>query len=166
MPSARKRIKLKARNKRGGASIAEFGPALGLILICIFFPLVDMLAMGVSYGLCMVLNYNQVHEAALIPSSEALNNAGPIKKGIPDQWLNGMGHFVNMSGYPSTNISYRNGIADASNNQDKIVTVSTTVVCNPFLPIPLPVVNVPGLNGSMTFTLTSECQMENPDNVQ
>ncbi|HMW90472.1 MAG TPA: hypothetical protein PLC15_05190 [Candidatus Obscuribacter sp.] len=151
------------RNCHGGSSIAEFGPALGIILICFFFPMIDLLAMGVSYGLCMVLNHNQAHEAALLPNADATNAGGIVKKGIPDQWLDGMGRFVKLSGYPSTNVSYRNGVADASNNQDKFVTVSTTLTCNPFLPIPVPVLNVPGLNGPMTFTVTSECQLENPD---
>ncbi len=36
-----------------GHGMAEFGPALGVLLIAIFFPLVNMLSLGVTYGLCM-----------------------------------------------------------------------------------------------------------------
>ena len=151
------------QRRRKGNQIAEFGPALWVLLIFIFFPMVDLLSMGVSYGLCMVLNFNQVHEAALLPFAEANNNSGTVKKGIPDKWMAGMGHFVNMSGFPSTVISYRDGQTDNNKTVDKIVGVETTVVCNPFLPIPIPIAQIPGINGPMKFTVYAECPMENPD---
>lgn len=146
------------RKARGGTSIAEFGPAMWILFICFFFPLLNMLGMAVSYGLCMVLNFNQVHEAALIERTAAEDPNGPIIKGIPDQWQGGMGRFVKMAGPPGTELFYRDGT-----NNDKIVTVKTTLVCNPFLPIPLWILNVPGLNGPMTFVMFSEQTMENPD---
>ncbi|HMO19707.1 MAG TPA: hypothetical protein PKC98_01925, partial [Candidatus Melainabacteria bacterium] len=125
-------------------------------------PLVNMLSLAVSYGLCVVLNYNQVHEASLIPSADATSPTGIVRKLIPDQWLSGMGKFTNLSGYPSTNVSYKNGVTTGSETE-KIVAVQTTVNCNPFLTIPLPVANVPGINGPMAFTVYSERPMENPD---
>lgn len=155
--------KKKARGIRG-SQMAEFAPALMIILICFFFPMVDMLSLAVSYGLCMVLNYNQVHEASLLPWNSATSAGGVVQKAIPDQWLNGMGRFVKIVGYPQTNVTYRTvQTGGGKNPDDKIVIVSTTVVCNPFLSIPLPVLNVPGLNGPMTFTVVSERPMENPD---
>lgn len=138
--------------------MAEFPVAMGIILVLFFFPLIDLLSVGVSYGLCMVLNSNQAREASLLKWSEADSAGGVVKKGIPDQWLGGMGKFVKLSGYPSTQIGYRDG-----ESGDKIIKVSTTVTCNPFLSIPLPIANVPGLNGPMTFTVISERPMENPD---
>lgn len=152
----------EARRRRGNA-MAEFGPALGLLLICFFFPMMDMLALGIAYGLIQVLNSNQVHEASLLPANEAAQANGNVKKGLPDTWLSGMGKFVKISGYPKTDIYYRKGHTDASKSEDKIVMVQTTVVCNPFLHIPLPVVKVPGLNGPMTFAVSAERPMENPD---
>lgn len=150
--------------------MAEFGPALGILLICIFLPLVDLLGICLSYGLCVLLNSNQVHEASMLPTDDAESETGPVKKGIPDQWSNGMGKFVKMSGTPTTVISYRdNGTptTDSGSNKvvDKVVMVRTTITCNPFLPIPIPMVNVPGLNGPMTFMISSERPMENPDNA-
>lgn len=116
-----------------------------------------MLGMGVSYGLCMVLNFNQCHEAALIERANAEDPNGPVKKGIPDVWGSGMGKFVKLSAPPTTQLFYRDGA-----NSDKIVTVKTTFQCSPFLPIPL-WVSVPALNAPMTFELFSEQPMENPD---
>ena len=155
------------RDSYGASGMAEFGPALGVLLIAIFFPLVDLLSVCISYGLCMVLNTNQVNEAALLPYLDARNSSGSVLKGIPDTWANGMGHFVKMQGPPTTVVTYRSGqnSTDSLNNAvvDKVVRVTTTVICTPFLPIPLPVVSVPGLNGPMTFTISAERAMENPD---
>ncbi len=88
---------------------------------------------------------------------------GSVKKAIPNQWLNGMGQFVKMSGTPQTTVSYRNGVEGSDTVTDKIVSVTTTVVCNPFLTIPLPCLNVPGLNGPMNFAVTSERTMRPDD---
>ena len=153
------------RTGTGASGMSEFGPALGVLLIFFFLPLVDMLSLGVSYGLCMVLNGSQVHESSLLPAADATAAGGTVQKAIPDQWLDGMGKFVKVVGYPQTKVTYRNGEKGTDQVQDKIVTVETTVNCLPFLPIPLPVVDVPGLNGPMTFQITSERQMENPDNA-
>jgi len=155
------------RNKCGASGIAEFGPALGVLLIAIFFPLLDLLCVCVSYGLVVVLNNNQVHEASLLPYTDAGNPSGTVMKGIPDSWSNGMGHFVKKDGEVQTQVGYRAGqkSSDSGNNAitDRVVRVTTTVKCSPFLPIPLPVANIPGLNGPMTFTVSAERQMENPD---
>ena len=141
-----------------GSQTAEFAVAMGVLLLLFFFPLIDLISIGVSYGLCGVLNSNQAREASLLKASEANDGNGLIRKGLPDQWLSGMGKFVKIVGYPDTAISYRDG-----QSGDKIVLVATTVTCSPFLPIPFPIGNIPGLNGPMTFTVASEKPMENPD---
>lgn len=164
---------LRALNRRRqkGNALSEFGPAILVLLIFIFFPLVDLLAVVLAYAVCMVLNFNQVHEASLIPMKDAAQNNGTVKKGIVDQWLNGMGRLAKLDGYPVTDVSYRQGLAATSSGNgdpnngvvDRIVNVSTTVKCKPFLNIPLPGINVPGLSGPMVFELRSERTMENPD---
>jgi hypothetical protein len=155
------------RSERGASGMSEFGPALMVLLIAIFFPLIDLLSVCVSYGLIVVLNNNQAHEASLLPYTDAGNPSGTVMKGIPDTWLNGMGHFVKKEGAILTQVGYRAGqkSSESGNNAitDRVVRVTTTVKCTPFLPIPLPVANVPGLNGPMVFTVSSERQMENPD---
>lgn len=154
------------RQMTGGAQIAEFGPALGLVLICFFFPMINMLSLALDYGLCMVLNINQVHEASLIPMNDATDPSGQVCKIIPDQWLNGMGKFVKIVGYPQTDVTYRDGETGPDKVTDKVVMVQTTVVCSPFLPVPLPCGNIPGLNGPLTFSINAERPVENPDNGQ
>jgi hypothetical protein len=147
-----------------GSAITEFGPALGILLICFFFPLLNMLILGVSYCLCMVLNYNQVHEASLVHMNDAVSLNGPVCKDITDKWLAGMGKFVRAEGYPQTTVSYRDG-QTTGNVTDRIAMVQTTVACQPTISIPLFGASVPGLNAPMAFSLSSESTMENPDNA-
>jgi hypothetical protein len=153
------RQKRTGRSAKGN-SLTEFGPGLIILFMFFFFPLIDLISVVVSYAVVMVLNYNQVHEASLIPSNIATDPSGSVKSGIPAVWENGMGHFVKMTGQPTTNVSYFPGASP-----DQIVLVKTTVVCNPFLPVPVPMLNVPGLNGPFTFEVASQHIMENPDYV-
>jgi hypothetical protein len=155
----------RMRRMTGASGMAEFGPALGVLLVFFFLPLVDMLSMGLSYCLCTVLNNNQAHEASLVSAASATSPSGTVQKAIPDEWLSHLGQWVKLTGYPTTAITYRDGEQGSDQVVDKFVSVQTTCVCQPCLPIPLPCVNVPGLNGPMTFQINSERQMENPDNA-
>ena len=152
------RRRCERRRPKDGSNFGEFAVGIGIILVVFFFPIIDLLSAGVSYMLCVVLNNNQAREARLLKSEDAKNASGLVKKGIPDEWLSGMGKFAKVQGYPKTDVSYRSGSGD-----DKIVQVSTTITCMPFLVIPLPISNVPALNGPMTFTVATERPMENPD---
>jgi hypothetical protein len=161
-----RKYRARRRRTKHGAGIAEFGPGILVLVICIFFPLVDLLSVCLSYCTIMVLNYNQVAQAALIRASEAADPSGDIKKGIPDTWRSGMGKFVNMTGNINTDVSYRNGQqesgAGATDAQDVIVRVRTSVTCNPFLPIPF-FFGIPGINAPFPLVVFQEKQMENPD---
>jgi len=163
---ARKYRARKMRTKNGASGIAEFGPGMWVLVLCIFFPLVDILSVCLAYCTVMVLNYNQVNQASLIKASDAASPNGEVKKGIPDVWRSGMGKFVNMSGSPQTDVAYRNGQKEtgtgATDAEDVIVIVKTTVNCNPFLPIPF-FVGIPGINAQFPLVVAQERQMENPD---
>lgn len=155
--------KRTANRKNRGVSIAEFGPALIVLLIFFFFPLVDLLAVGLSFGICTVLNTNQLHEASLDKYQDAADPNGTVMRTIPTVWAKGLGRFVRVSGTPRTVIGYRDGDKNSDDQVDKVVRVETTVVCHPFVPLPIPVANIPGLNGPYTVTITAEKTMENPD---
>lgn len=106
----------------------------------------------------MLLNSTQVHEASLLASDKAQDRNGPIKKAIPDQWLKtGLGKFVKVSGYPRTNVSYRN---NGDSTFEKLVIVSTSVVCLPFVFIPIPIAKIPGLNSinSLSVAVVGNCK--------
>jgi hypothetical protein len=158
------RPKTDRGNSRGNA-IAEFAPAMFVLLILIFFPVLDLLAVCFDYAVVALLNYNQVHEASLLPSEKANDPNGPVKKDIPDSWRHtGLAQFVKVVGNPETTISYRNGQSNGDSTTDKMVIVSTKVVCSPLIFLPIPVA-IQGLNAPISLTSTSERPMENPDNA-
>ena len=125
------KLKSLFRNDEGD-SIAEFGPALLVLLVALFFPMIDMLSLGLSYILCTALNCNQVHEASLLTYTEAPSATGAVVKVIPDQWLGGMGKFVKTNAPSQTAVSY---CRDPKDENDRTVVVSNTVTCLPFLPV-------------------------------
>ncbi len=153
---------LRNRVQRG-SSMAELPGALIILLFVIFFPLINIIGLGIKYGGCATLNGIQLREAALVPRSQAIAAGGAVQKGIPDQWLaGGIGKFVNPTVAPHTEITYRDG-EKTDSGVDKLVTVKTTVSIPPFITVPfLP--DVPGLSAPVQFTLEGERPMENPFN--
>jgi hypothetical protein len=154
------------RGNSRGSSLAEFGPAMFLLLLLMFFPFLDLLSVCFAYGVVALLNYNQVHEASLLPSDKVNDPNGPVKKDIPDAWRHtGLAVFVKVMGSPNTTISYRDGQSNGNNTTEKIVIVNTTVDCAPLIFLPIPIMKVPGLNAPMRLSPTSERPMENADNA-
>lgn len=149
-----------------GSAIAEMGPALFVLLLLIFFPLLDLVGMTVSYSACVYLNFMQTKEASVVPKAEASSPNGQVQKGVVDAWLHtGFGQFAKIKGNPETEVSYRDGAQDGNTKvTDKIVRVVTRVSCEPFLIIPF-TPGVPGLSAPMDFTISSEALMENPDHA-
>lgn len=148
-----------------GAMIAELGPALLILFFFLFFPLVDLLSLGMSYTSALALNELQVREAAFQPSSEAKKPGGQVRKTIPDQWTkSGLGRFVNLQQNPRTSVSYRLGESSGNGLRDKYVKVVTTILVNPFLNVPL-LPGIPGISQSVEFTICSERIVENPSGV-
>jgi hypothetical protein len=159
----RKAINRKNARNSKGSSIAEFGPALGLLFIGIFFPLLDLMSIGLIYGSGFILNNTQARQCAIVPKSEAEDPAGIIQAGIPQTWRRGgLGLFVQMEGGVLTSVTYTNGTLEASGVQDKNITVSTTFTAKPFLSVPL-LPGIPGITAPMTFTFNSQRVLENPD---
>lgn len=152
--------------KSKGSALTEMGPALFILLMMIFFPLMDIIGMAAIYGACVELNFQQSKEASVVNSKDAMSPTGQVQKGVVDAWLTmGFGRFTKLEGYPKTNITYRSGTTNTNTNiVDKIVTVSTTCKCTPFLHLPW-FSKVPGINAPMDFTITSEAPMENPDDA-
>lgn len=153
-----------SRSSRG-SGLVEMGPALSLLLITVFFPLLDMMAIGVTYGSGFTLNNLQARQCAVVTKTEAKDANGLVLKGIPSDWkTKGLGKFCNLTGDPITSLSYKLGQKDDKDRQDWTVIVSTTITARPFLTVPgFPA--IPGLTAPMTFTFVSERVMENPDDA-
>lgn len=161
MSSASKRT--VARTKQGSA-IAETGPALCILFLFLFFPLLDLISIPMSYCSCATLNDLQLREAVNLPRSQALDSSGLVKKKIPDAWRTaGIGQFVSLTEDPKTDISYKDGQSDSNGVQDKYVIVTTTLVSRPFLTMPF-FFGVPGMTMPMTCSITTRRLLENPGN--
>lgn len=156
------RVKRKFQRAESGSAIVELAPALFILFLLLFFPLIDLMTMGVEYASCYTLNDLQLREAANLPKSQAQDPAGIVKDRIPSEWRHsGLGAFVNVIGNPNTSISYLDGETDATGTQDKYVVVTTSVTAHPFVTLPF-VIPVPGLSAPMTFTISTRRMLENP----
>ena len=166
MQQQRKEIKQmnhKKYRKQKGSAITETGPALLILFLFLFFPLIDVISIPVAYYSCMTLNDLQAREASCLPKSEATAAGGRVMKDIPDNWkTKGLGMFVKVNGQPNTVISYIDGQADVNNVTDKIVRVETTVSASPFLTIPF-IPGIPGLSAPVSLTVRTQRILENPN---
>lgn len=148
---------VKSRNKRG-SSIAEFGPALCLLLLCLFFPLLDMVVLGLQYCACAQLVSLQAQKAAQVQKKDATNPAGPVRGTIPDAWSQtGIGKFVRVVNRPETEILY-----NSADKREQYVTVNTKFEVPPFLLIPI-CPGIPGLGAPATFTISTQRMLEDPE---
>ena len=153
-----------ARNQKGSV-LAEFGPALVILFFCLFFPMIDLLALGMSYCSCLSLNEVQVREAALEPQKLAQSADGAVIKTIPDQWVkSGLGQLANMQSNPQTTLSYHQGESTGNGVHDKYVTVTTHVLVRPLLTLPTGF-KLPGLSAPVDFVVGTERLVENPSGV-
>ena len=66
-----------------GTSIAELGPVLFVLFVMILFPLIDLMAIGVTYSSGCVLNSLQVREAALLTASIVIAAIGVALMTLP-----------------------------------------------------------------------------------
>ncbi|HEY9792536.1 MAG TPA: hypothetical protein V6D22_19200 [Candidatus Obscuribacterales bacterium] len=147
-----------ASRKSKGSVLAEFGPALGILLICFFFPLLNLLGLFTSYGACYLLNTAQTQEAALLREGAAKDPGGLIIKHIPEHWMNrGIGRFALVDKMPTTSVSHT-GI-----EPHRLITVVTKFDCRPWLVVPLPV-KVPGLNAPVSFHIENRQPAESAIN--
>jgi len=147
-------------SRQTGSTISEFAPALFILLFLCFFPLLDLLALCVSYGAGYSLNAAQVREAALLSYKEARDNPeGAVAKVIPNKWRgSGLGAFVKVSGPILTRVTYSDAGAG------KTVVVATRMTVSPFLTIPV-LPGVPGLSMPVTLTWQSERPLEDSANA-
>lgn len=69
-------MKIGKGRMESGSSIAEFGPAVFLILVVILFPMISMMMMAVKYADCLYLFHMVARQAALEPILVLAPNPG------------------------------------------------------------------------------------------
>ena len=141
------------RNKRGQV-ISETGPALFVLFVMILFPLLDLLYMGLAFGIVWYLNYLEVRELAVRIPEET---AQVIQEVDGNYVTTGLGRFVGLSTasitHPITGQASRDPVAPPP-EEPQYVTCTTQAQVNPFLNLPF-VIPVAGINAPVVFTVTS-----------
>ena len=140
----------KHRLKRiaNGSAITETAPALFLLLLVILFPLIDLLYMGLAFGLVWYLNHLEVRELAVRVPTETTQILTDIDALYTST---GFGKFIGLT---PARIQHPLSGGAVYGGTPLTVTCTTVATINPFLNIPF-VIPVSGLNQPATFTVTS-----------
>lgn len=140
-------MRLRRRNR--GSSISEFGPALFIFFLIIFFPLIDILSMTALYGTCWYINFVITNQAARSRASQAQQIADDQKAAIMQT---GLAAFLKVqAGDVTTAITF----PPAAAGEQPTVVCTTTLTGQPFVTVPF-FIDVPGLNKPLTFVVSSE----------
>lgn len=144
----------KYRSGRGSA-ITETGPALFLLLIIIFFPMLDLLEMGAGYVFASIFHDYVTREIA-IRKPEPGGNQAAITKTTTEFKASGFYSFLKMQD-GDLKIDQVKYLPDVSNPQQ--VEVTTTVRVRPFISIPF-FTGVPGMGAPVDFKHSSQRPQE------
>lgn len=140
-----------------GSAIAEFGPALWLVMLCFFLPLIEMVSLLSTYACCFALNLMQAEQAAICPKSQC---DAVVKNQLPSQWQNsGLGIFAKCPTLPQTQVLYlanQQGGVGAAQGPSGTVCVNTTFQVAPFIQLPF-------LPNPISFTISSVRCLEDPN---
>lgn len=158
----------RKQRSRTGSTMTESGPALFILFCLLFFPLLDLLGLVLSYYSGYLLNTWQAREAALLRKVDATSPNGLIIKGLPENWkANGLGRFVNITKDIQTQVEYEADIADTRTGfaPDQSVRVTTTIECGPYFTIPF-FVGIPGITAPYEIKYSNSRHIENPDGLE
>lgn len=163
-----------ARQNKGSA-LTEFAPAMFILIMVFFFPLLNMIMLALSYADVLYLDNLVLRQAALenvlIKDASAPNgfttdlrcstDANGSLNTVIYNWQNsGVGKFVATGSTPKQTayIDLTEGSATA-----KYIHVDLTADVKPFLTLPFPML-VPGINAPVTFKFSGRSLIENIPN--
>lgn len=161
-----------SQRKRKGSAITEFGPAVFIFLILIFFPLMDLLGVAAVYCCGWYANFLTTRELAVRTAADGgLAGGSPAKNtdsaatsgGIVATEINtefvksGICSFIginasNLATKLTHSVVY-SGAKDGGTPPQ--VTCTSSITASPFLPIPF-FNGVPGLGSDVTFTIQAQ----------
>lgn len=147
-----------------GSALAEAGPALFMLVIMFFFPLLNMISIGLAYGCAAYLNHLQLREVVFSRRSECEGTNAPVPVRVLHEWQRmGIGKFLAVAGQPRTVVSYRRVSRDYNDNDNWEVMVSTKLDVRPFISVPF-FRNVPYLGAPARLIISSNRLLENSSN--
>lgn len=147
-----------------GAAIAEFAPALAILILVVFLPLLDLMPILIGYVCCGYINSQQSDLAAqsLRARGTSFTNQGEVQPRLDtlatDWQSSALGKLAKLNSATTTiagplNSSHHGGYMTC------YVRVTTTSQCSPFLLIPF-MGAVPGLGAPVNFSISSERVVE------
>lgn len=142
-------MKLRLRSRRGSA-ITETGPALFVLLVLIFFPLIDVLGICANYCFCFLLHNAELREIALRRPIAA--EATQALQRVDGEFTNtSFANFLRLSPSDVTHVG-PTWVTHPDNSMT--VQLQTKVTCEPFLRIPF-FFAIPGLSADLPFQFTT-----------
>ncbi|MCA9800896.1 MAG: hypothetical protein KC777_02865 [Cyanobacteria bacterium HKST-UBA02] len=140
----------RSRSSRtvAGSAITETGPALFILFIMILFPLIDLMYMGLAYGIVYYLNFLEVRELAVREPADTAVVLQDLDNLFVQQ---GLGKFIGLAisdiQHPLPGQATRAG-------DPLLVTCTTQAQVDPFLSLPF-IMPVAGINSPVTFEVSS-----------
>lgn len=157
----------KKRGSARGSAITETGPALFLLILIIFFPMLDFLSMGAGYIMATIFHDHMIRELACsAPPGSTTDTAIQTQEAaiakVKAEFKNST--FFNYLKMKDTdmqvsNIAYLGANGQPDNVNPLTVTCTTTLTVQPFISIPWwgP---LPGLNAPFPFIITTQRMQE------
>jgi hypothetical protein len=142
-------MKMPLRDRRGSA-ITETGPALFVLLLLIFFPLVDLMGIAANYCFAFLLHNAELREVALrLPRQPEANQA--IARVDNEFLATSFANFLKLNPGDVTHVG-PNWVTNA--DQSMTVRLETRVTAEPFLRIPF-FAAIPGINADVPFRFST-----------
>lgn len=140
------------KRRKKGSAITEFGPALFLFIIIIFFPMLDFLGLCAAYCAGWYCNFMACRELSVRKKDEGLN--GTVFTEVNGNlFTSGLVHFIGIK--TEADLVHTASYPDpATTGQQPEVVCTTNIKATPFITIPF-WGNVPGLNAPMDFVIVS-----------
>lgn len=152
------------RRSHTGAAIAEFAPALALLLLFVFLPLLDLMPVLIGYVGCNYLNSQQSDLAAqaLRARGNSFTNQADVQSRVDklatDWQATALGQLAKLK-KATTTIA---GPVNSSVSKGYLtcyVHVTTEVQCAPFIELAF-LGAIPGLGAPVNFSISSERVVE------
>ncbi len=143
---------MRRKKRRNGSTIIETQTALLVIFLLVFFPLLDLIGLAMSYSLCWYVNSKISNQVA---RSRKVDGPALVESEINNAMHSGIGNFLKLGpGSIQVPPPVYNDTAIPPT-----VQISSSITVKPFVSIPW-FAPVPGLNAPATLTFSSQLTRE------
>ncbi len=144
----------RRRSQFGSGQIAELGPALWIILVMVFFPMLDLMYMGMAFGSGWFLNH-MVTRAVVVTDPTNASAVSSAINGATTAWQSSvLAQFIGVVGTPTSTPAWFPDPINAADTNG-ICQITTQVTCKPFMDMRgVPIINafnIPGCTANVTF---------------